>query len=429
MRLKSGVCLVDGLEAGGVYDMNNGYFHRVNKDALTLLTEMAIGDVDLAYDSELNEFLMWCREQDLVDDQPWSPHDIHDIRNYLVDDRKTEDIILEITSHCNQKCLHCFVGDELNQGMMAFPQVIRIIDDAFAHDIKKITLSGGEPTLHPRFSDILQYLLAGDAEVTILTNGQRLKPGHIDAFRHPRVLVKVPLLGWGASHDMMTQRRGSFERTIENIRRMVAMGIRVKLTSTVTKVNLNDMDHLDALARELNIPLEKSPIYPAGYARDNWDQLFPENYNDILERSGRVEVEAHSTANLLQIGEAVPQPEDKATVFRCADCGTQMHAIKSDGKVIPCLLLRERLFQFGDATQESLDAVYSSDNEQRHRVKELFSYDKLETCNACEARYACRGGGCRAVSYLFKGSMDIKNPLYDECFYDLPQSPYPESLR
>ncbi len=421
MRLKSGVCLVDGIEAAGIYDMNNGYFHRVNKDALTLLTEMAVGDVDLVYDPELNDFLTWCREQDLVDDQPWSPHDVHDIHDYLVDDQKTEDIILEITSYCNQKCLHCFVGDELNQGRMAFLQIIRVIDDALAHDIRKITLSGGEPTLHPQFNDILQYLLAANAEVTILTNGQRLKTGHIDAFRHPSVLVKVPLLGWGASHDVMTQRRGSFERTIENIRHMVSLGIRVKLTSTVTQVNLNDMEHLDALARELNIPLEKSPIYPAGYARDNWDQLFPENYNDIMERSGSVEAK--------QISELDPQASDKAAVFGCADCGTQMHAIKSDGKVIPCLLLRERLFQFGDTTYESLDAVYASDNEQRERVKQLFSYDKLETCNACEARYACRGGGCRAVSYLFKGSMDIKNPLYDECFYELPQSPYLESLR
>lgn len=403
--------------------MNNGYFHRVNKDALALLTELAVGNVDLPVDNpELDEFLAWCREQDLVDEQPWSLQNVHDIHEYLVDDRKTEDIILEITSYCNQKCLHCFVGDELNQGMMAFSQVIRVIDDALAHDIRKLTLSGGEPTLHPQFIDILQYLLATNAEVTILTNGQRLRPGHLEAFRHPNVLVKVPLLGWGASHDLMTHRRDSFERTIANIRHMVALGIQVKLTSTVTKVNLNDMDHLDALARELNIPLEKSPIYPAGYARDNWDQLFPESYNDIVERSGRVEPE--STTNLLQIGEAVPQTDEKAAVFGCADCGTQMHAIKSDGKVIPCLLLRERLFQFGDLTHESLDTVYASNNENRARVKQLFSYDKLETCNACEARYACRGGGCRAVSYLFKNSMDIKNPLYDQCYYEVPQSPY-----
>lgn len=250
---------------------------------------------------------------------------------------------------------------------------------------------------------------------------------HIEAFRHPNVLVKVPLLGWGDSHDVMTQRHGSFERTVKNIRHMVSLGIRVKLTSTVTKVNLHDMDYLDALAKELNIPLEKSPIYPAGYARDNWDRLFPENYNDIVERCGRVET--GSTPGLLQIGEEVPPPGEQAAVFGCSDCGTQVHAIKSDGKVIPCLLLRERVFQFGDLTNESLDTVYATDNEDRERVKQLFSYDKLETCNACEARYACRGGGCRAVSYLFKGTMDIKNPLYDECYYEPPQSPYGDALR
>ena len=84
-------------------------------------------------------------------------------------------VILFVTSRCNAFCKTCFYHEELNQpGDMTFAQIEKI--SRTMPTITDLWLSGGEPTLHPQFCELLGWCHAnpGIDYVLLNTNGVRL---------------------------------------------------------------------------------------------------------------------------------------------------------------------------------------------------------------------------------------------------------------
>ncbi|GAB5387954.1 MAG: radical SAM protein [Alphaproteobacteria bacterium] len=86
--------------------------------------------------------------------------------------------LLELTDRCNLTCPTCFTSSSPSSGRhRSMAQIERmlqaIIEDSPAPSV--VQLSGGEPTLHPRFFDILDRVLDSPVRhVMINTNGHRL---------------------------------------------------------------------------------------------------------------------------------------------------------------------------------------------------------------------------------------------------------------
>ena len=111
--------------------------------------------------------------------------------------QKLEDIIplqtpisahVDISSVCNFKCSFCFQADTkgmkevgLKRGFMDEKMFKKIIDDfqEFPEKIKKIKIGNhGEPTLHPKISELIEYARKSDHAdiVEVFTNGSKLEP-------------------------------------------------------------------------------------------------------------------------------------------------------------------------------------------------------------------------------------------------------------
>lgn len=81
-------------------------------------------------------------------------------------------MMLEITRECNLKCVHCMRGDA--QNVTITPEIIdKMLDNI--NSIEHLTLTGGEPFLHP---EMIEYLFDGIIErniyvefVSTVTNG------------------------------------------------------------------------------------------------------------------------------------------------------------------------------------------------------------------------------------------------------------------
>jgi len=81
---------------------------------------------------------------------------------------------LQITTKCNMKCGHCCYSCNRNGKHGDYHFMLKALD--FISDYADIlAIGGGEPTLHPRFFDILRYALARFDSVWMATNGSRLK--------------------------------------------------------------------------------------------------------------------------------------------------------------------------------------------------------------------------------------------------------------
>jgi len=101
--------------------------------------------------------------------------------NKQIDSEFPPHLIIEPVSSCNIRCVMCFQVDETFSknsefmGTMDFDLFKKIIDDASNIGIQAVTFSGrGEPTLNPKFGDMLEYCKDKFFDIKVNTNATRL---------------------------------------------------------------------------------------------------------------------------------------------------------------------------------------------------------------------------------------------------------------
>lgn len=136
-------------------------------------------------------------------------------------------VLVEPTSICNLRCQMCFQSDESFSrerswmGRMEFGLFRRIIDEMAAHGGESLVLaSRGEPTLHPRFADMLSYASPRVLDIKINTNATRLDERlcHRILEAGPNLLVFSVDSASPAQYEEI--RKGArFDQVLGNIRR------------------------------------------------------------------------------------------------------------------------------------------------------------------------------------------------------------------
>ena len=83
---------------------------------------------------------------------------------------------LQITTRCNMVCPHCCYSCLPGKGQhMTYSTAVDAIVFACSQDDSSVAIGGGEPTLHPRFFDILRLSLDSFDYVWMATNGSKTK--------------------------------------------------------------------------------------------------------------------------------------------------------------------------------------------------------------------------------------------------------------
>ena len=98
-------------------------------------------------------------------------------------------IYLSLSNSCNYKCPCCPCSDHNIESSVTYEAVAdKISKEAAGPRPPAVTLSGGEPTIHPDFLAIMKLLYENRIPVTILTNSSRLT----DADFNQRLLKAYP---------------------------------------------------------------------------------------------------------------------------------------------------------------------------------------------------------------------------------------------
>ena len=84
-------------------------------------------------------------------------------------------INLDLTTACNYRCDHCIDWDILNSGVKYDEAQLRAsLKELADRGMKSVILiGGGEPTVYPRFVEMVQYLKQLNQQVAIVSNGSR----------------------------------------------------------------------------------------------------------------------------------------------------------------------------------------------------------------------------------------------------------------
>ncbi|GHD34850.1 hypothetical protein GCM10010313_81780 [Streptomyces violarus] len=140
---------------------------------------------------------------------------------------------LEITSRCQLTCdSHCYAqaGPTKDHGSMTVGDWRRVLDDAAQLGVKTVQLIGGEPTLHPNFTELLSHALYNGLRVQVYSNLYRVRAEHWDLFEDPGVGLGTSYYSDDpAEHDAITGRKGSHGSTRANIVEAVRRGIPLKV--------------------------------------------------------------------------------------------------------------------------------------------------------------------------------------------------------
>ena len=81
-------------------------------------------------------------------------------------------VSIEITQKCANECIYCSsVSNRECNIQMSTDKIKQIVDGLDKLDTKCISISGGEPFLHPDIVDIVRYIKKKGIEVNIYTSG------------------------------------------------------------------------------------------------------------------------------------------------------------------------------------------------------------------------------------------------------------------
>jgi len=171
-------------------------------------------------------------------------------------------LMLELTHACNLRCAGCGRIREYSD-----TQAARLTRDQARESMVEagtpiVSISGGEPLLHPQAPAIAGDAVALGRVVYLCTNGLLLTQRMDEFTPHPRFYFNVHLDGPPEIHDALTGLPGTAERALEGIRLARKAGFRITTNTTIYAGT--SVDAIVALFRRLTgLGVEGIMIAPA----------------------------------------------------------------------------------------------------------------------------------------------------------------------
>lgn len=150
---------------------------------------------------------------------------------------------------CNQRCRCCPITHNSNTSNLIIPfeqikdQIIRI----GALGVTDVTISGGEPTLHPRFFDILESCYNEGLNVHLLTNGEKFSDEQFireflkKAHKEETFITTTFHSHHPALHEQQNLTNGSFARSFRGLQALDNKGFNLAIKHCITSKNYHSL--------------------------------------------------------------------------------------------------------------------------------------------------------------------------------------------
>jgi MoaA/NifB/PqqE/SkfB family radical SAM enzyme len=225
-------------------------------------------------------------------------------------------IAWQVTNECDLACLHCIeesgpgkaFHDELND-----EQVFAFLGQVIDLEVPYLSFSGGEPMVHRRFFDMVEYICGRNGQLKIETNGHSLTPENCARLRALGVkAVQVSLDGASRETFNRMRVRGDFDRALTGVRNLRDAGVPIEINYSPTKFNAHEIGAAVDLAAELGAySFYTGRTMYTGNAVKTWHRLAPseeqyQQYFEVLhakvdEYRGRMRVHFHEMGLLEEL--------------------------------------------------------------------------------------------------------------------------------
>jgi len=187
---------------------------------------------------------------------------------------------LHVTYTCPEACVFCSEEHRMarfHPYEVTLGRVVRVLKEHAARGVDSVHLTGGEPTVHPDFVEILRVAKALGMRVSMGTIGTGLANPAFAARSMPYLDdILFSLHGPdAATHDALTGRPGSFAKLLRAVgHAREKEGFRPSFNTVVNRHNVDRVVETVALARSLGAGLHiLSNTTPEGGGEDHYLDL------------------------------------------------------------------------------------------------------------------------------------------------------------
>lgn len=297
-----------------------------------------------------------------------------------------DNIMLEVTNHCNLRCVTCPLqyrfGHEMSKGFMDIAKLKRVIDEMAPH-LRSVGLTGlGETLLYPHLPEAVDYIRAKIPNIGIFISTNAHLP-RIENLITPLAgklsTVQISIDGVGAGYNSVRE-HGNWETFIVNARKIVALAnTNVMFNMVAFKQNYKQMAGVVTEAAQLGVKhvhintmnLTSMPeLNTAEYVFYLTDE-----FQDELRLAQSV---AHKLGVHLTTFDFSTQPG-----FKKCDLPWKSFYVSWDGFLVPCCAKPfPQLLNFGSVFENGLMRCVNSTAFQKFR-KQRYTNDAPEFCRGC----------------------------------------------
>ena len=271
-------------------------------------------------------------------------------------------VLVELTYTCNLNCYYCYNDRNLQGKPLTTQQYFRFFEDLRDMGVLHLTLSGGEPLMHPDFFALGAKARKLGFVIRIKSNGHALNEESIRKIRAEidPFMIDISLHGASAAvHERQTRVVGSFALLLNNLDSLAHQKQRFRLNSVLTSWNEHEAEQMFALAHTYDMPLNMNmTISPCDNGTTNPLSIIPSDAA-ILKTIRLLDLQAEEMVRRKGSGQRGIIDCDAASENEKKQCGSASATLAVDpfGNVLPCVQWRESA---GSLHEQSLKVIWES---------------------------------------------------------------------
>jgi SynChlorMet cassette radical SAM/SPASM protein ScmF len=320
-----------------------------------------------------------------------------------------------LTEGCNLACRHCWIAPKFDAKaqLPALPIDLfeKAITEAKPLGLDGVKLTGGEPLMHPRFTELLEIVNRSGLSLGLETNGvlctQQMAS---EIAKNPKRHVSVSLDGAdAATHEWIRGVEGCFEASVNGVKNLVASGTHPQIIFTVMRKNVSQIERIVEIAKGLGANSVKFNIVQPTARGESMSNAGETLRVEELLRLGRwIELELAPKAGIPLIFDYPYSFKPLSRISKGEGCGRcsiiSILGVIASGHYALCGIgyhLPELVF--GEVGKDSLENIWR--NNQVLNTLRSGLPQKLEgICRRCLMKHYCLGS-CIAQNYYSTGNL------------------------
>ena len=162
-------------------------------------------------------------------------------------------IVVELTNRCNLRCQHCFEERHAATGDLPLAIIEKVLQEGKSCGIDHVAFTGGEPTLHRQFEEILRRVCTADYTFSFVSNGMNFPQIYPLLLPRRQWLKGVTFSLDGAREETHDRLRGagSYKRVMRAASICIVRDLPFTFNMVITSQNRREVEEMIGLAGRL----------------------------------------------------------------------------------------------------------------------------------------------------------------------------------